>query len=341
MSRALLISALAASGCIVVTQPLTREVVVGVSESEPTDSGGAVAWDITTRIEADMANVVVTASRVQPCTRVRSEVYDVYDELDWHTVGLPGGGGSAGGALALGVAAIVFLPVTVVSWVVAKVEISNHPETKTRKTRALRTIPGVCRDVAANVPVELVLPSGTALTGMTGVDGRASFAIPEAEPDDGTMVTRVAEETRPGAFFKTTEACERARDEMFSRIVKTAAVEQRSPLLRSLPTACGDARARAWSLTAKAALDAVALRCESTKSVVNQVRSLDREVYNSSVSEPDIAQCLDGSAVARQRHATCVEQRRDAMLHARQIDDIKERTRILTSLPNCDALLRR
>ena len=261
-SNAALLSALAmlvaVSGCIVVAKPVTREVFVRIDESQPTEVGGGVGWEITTRIEADMANVVVTAARVQACTRVRSEVYDELEtetpEVSWLLSGgvsAPHGGrfdpwDDAVGVAMIGVAGatVVFLPVTVVSAIVAEITSAAHHDTKTRKTRSLETIPSICPHVVATAPVELTLPSGAVLTGMTGSDGRVSFAIPEGEPDYGTAITRVADQMQSAPFFKTTETCERARNEIFARAMGATAVAQRWQLLRALPTACGDPRAR-------------------------------------------------------------------------------------------------
>jgi hypothetical protein len=126
--------------------------------------------------------------------------------------------------------------------------------------------------VAADVPVELTLPSGSTLSGTTDLTGHAVFAIPDAEPDTGTVITRVADQTLSAAFFKTTESCVRQRDEIFARVI-VAPAEQRLQLLRAMPTECGDAHSRAWSLAATAALEAVGLRCESIKSLVGEVQN--------------------------------------------------------------------
>jgi hypothetical protein len=342
---------LAASGCVVVTRPVTQQVVVGVEESAPTESAGVVLWDITTQIEPDMANVTVTATRVPTCTRQRFEVYDelgsLTTEVEWKGGDGGLGGGAQGGLLGAAMwsfsmycASVLFLPVTAATWFVAKDEVSHHHDTRTRKTRPLETTRAMCPHVAANVPVELTLPSGAVLQGATGPDGRASFVIPAAEPDDGTAITRVADQTRSTAFYRTTSGCARARDRLFARVRVAAAVEERARLLRALPAACGDPRARAWSLTATAALDAVAGRCDSILGLAGQVRAIDRALYDRAfASEPDIAGCLDGTTVARQRREACLQRRRAAMLGAQRIDDVAERARVLASVPACDAPL--
>jgi len=326
MKSSLLCVALAAvSGCMFIARPVTSEVSVAVHEEAPIDEDGFVGWDIETQM--DGPSVVVSAARVQTCTRTRSEVYDVVKTKKLDMWAMPIGdlarGPGAGGLLFVGAFFALFLPITAVSAIVAPIVVASSGATTMRKTRELSTLPGTCAAPAANVHVELTLPSGAALAGATGADGRAHFALAANEPRGGTLITRVADQTRSTMRFDTAEACVRARNAIFARIVATSDLAQRTLLVQSLPMACGDSRDAAWALTAVASLAAIDSRCGASPSatmfamrppvrapteivrvmsnVANQVEASDGALFGDVfLAEPDIARCLDSTGAGRE-----------------------------------------
>jgi hypothetical protein len=324
---AILLSAvMLASGCLFATKSSTHVTNYNVEES--TNVGSAIGLEITTRVAVDPSSVVVTLLRVRSCTRLRTAVYDerqikVVDETAF---------GPANPLL------LVLAPLVMgVSAIVAEGAVAADDGSTAHKTRTIGAVRTTCSTVDANVAVELTLPSGSVLSGTTDVAGHAVFAISETEPDDGTVTARVTDQARSTAFFKTTTACEREREEIYSHAIAEPTVEQRVQSLHAVPAACGDAREHAWSLTATAALEAVALRCESIAGLAREVASIDPALYMTMfVTEPDIAHCIDGQALARQADVPCIERRRMEMLSAEQLDAVQERTRILTSLTDCD-----
>ena len=190
---------LAASGCLWNAEVVTQGVSVGVVDSA-VDFGDVVGWDIATAIAPDVANVVVTAARVQTCTRLSYDIYDEYAHERLVTVPLDLGQGDAGRHTA-GVFAAVFVVIGVATLAVSAIEVAASQRTKTRKSRLLGESRTTCEHAVANAPVDRVLPSGAVLTAATDMDGRAHFTIPANEPDFGTVITRVSESDAGGGVL--------------------------------------------------------------------------------------------------------------------------------------------
>lgn len=335
-----------ASGCLFVTEHVTTEVVIGTEASAPIDEGEPAGWDIATGVDADLAHVTVTAARTTVCLRGRAEIYDEIDRERtgiWTALPAMAASGSVfllPAIIALGAGTIALSPLTLVTAIVTPIRVAVHTDTTSRKRRILDAIRETCPHPLAGAPVALALPSGAVLDATTDGAGRVRFAIPASEPDDGVAHVRVADQTRSFTLYRTTAACVRTRGEIFAHAQGAVAIDARVHVLRALPTACGDALAHAWALTAAASLDAAAARCDAIARTAGEVRALAPELYKTVfAAEPDIARCLDGHAADRERdrrHAACTAQRSAIMLQAQQIDDVRERSRILLSLRDCD-----
>jgi hypothetical protein len=297
MSSALWLLAAGLTGCMPVMKIDTRTHVVSVTDSTYSDVIATGGWQITGRVDAAMANVIVTATELDRCARDRVEVYDRTESahigLDVDPV-----------AVVLIVPALASLAVWPIALPVTAIQVHAQHDQVTRMQRVVATYELACPHPIPDAAVVVTFASGVVQTATTGADGLAAIAIPADEPE-GVALVKVADQRRSVPVFRTTPACSRARDAVFERALRTADAEPRAQVLRELPTACGDAADDAWALLANSALAASAGRCDDVRDAAQRLDAKDHELGARLRSDRDVVRCLGAKKQIAER-ARCL-----------------------------------
>ena len=334
MSKALWLLAAGLAGCMVPTMKIdTRVKVVSVTDATNSVTTPTSERQVTARVDAAMANVIVTAIELDRCERDRVAVYD---ETETAHIGLDLDDVNP---VTFVVGALPSLALWPITFPIAAVQVHEHVDKVTRKQRVLATYAFTCPQPVAGAAVVVTFASGAVQTATTGADGLAAIAIPADEPEVGVAQVQLADQQRSVPVFRTTPACSRTRDAVFERALHTADAEPRVQLLRELPTSCGDAADHAWELLANGALAASAARCDEVRDAVQRLDASDRELGARLRHERNVAQCLNAPKQARE-YTRCLAMRSAQLHQAQTIADIDERTRALTSATECVAPIR-
>ncbi|MEM9491696.1 MAG: hypothetical protein AAGC55_21295 [Myxococcota bacterium] len=172
------------NSCVVVPKTVTQEKVVATDVSRVTPGPPG---DLILSVRAGSSQLTVIGYRERQCVTHRAEVVEVTRKKELDVEGMSGsfgGGGEAAAVLLVAmpiVAGVSFLiSGTVVLLSRSRVERRERPSSGARQVS--------CPLPAADMPIVVRFPNGTAVRGVTDTRGRAVFSLPAAEPGQGVVM---------------------------------------------------------------------------------------------------------------------------------------------------------
>jgi len=286
MKAALLLSlAVLNAGCFITTVRKTTSVDAGTVESAPRQ--GALGT-LTLDASAASSTLMISALRPRECTR---NVYRVTElrigkTATMDAIDLGGGGGGGGGSPLAAVYLFIggAMAVTgVISGTITVIELAVDSE----KVERQATLSGVrrypCPVVASELPFDVVLASGTRLSGVTDRMGQARIEIPAGEPEHGSATVRADNAQFLVSYARSPNpTCTSARLAMFDRINSEPGAVRRAALVHATPScSTSPAEDTLWKLTQQAALASIEGNCIKSRELAFEVARLDANHYRS------------------------------------------------------------
>jgi hypothetical protein len=185
MNRLLLVFATALAGCVIV--PTTRTTTKSLGTEDSGLIEGATKG-IKLTIESPEAQLVVRATYQRDCERqvlaVTQTTTSIHAKL---------GGSSDPRGRVFG---FLISPLTIpISAAITGLVLASSDDQIERKTAIQSVTKLDCTTVAANLPVELVLPSGRTIQKTTDERGMIAMPIPDTEPYQGQVIARAGHAT--------------------------------------------------------------------------------------------------------------------------------------------------
>jgi hypothetical protein len=186
MTRALLLLSLLCGGCLVVPAKKTTSRPGGEELGAKTF---ATARSVELTAKADEASIFVHAIRHGECTQPVYAVTEITSERKAKFRGVEDPRGALFGFL--------LAPITIpVSALVTGLMVAGDDAVTTKQTRPIGTKRFACSEEAEHLAVQVTLPSGAVVYGVTDNSGDARIEVPTSEPYSGS-VTLAAQGAEP------------------------------------------------------------------------------------------------------------------------------------------------
>lgn len=333
-NRLLSLVAVLVTGCAFVPKDKVTMTVVGTRMGASVPLGGEVAR-LEVSSSASAVNVVARFER--HCSRTVVETVQLRHEK---TVGfwMAGGGGNVGGGggpgdalfLLVGLAEVIVLPA---SLIITGIAVGTHDDVIETQERPAPSVTVPCPVGYPSLSLRAALPSGAEVELTTNEYGAARFDVPESEPAYGVVEVRGDALVGRTRYYRDLAACYAHRDE----VLATGRWDELPQCGSSPEELATDA---AWHATARAVGVAAGGRCDLALDFAVEALRTDANVYQTVfLRVPALAACVrEHEHDVRERgaaHDACVSTRREQMLGAQRIQDMKARAAALSKLPIC------